>query len=139
MLPNKQLLVTGGQAVRDHLLSLDPPALLGGRCRSCQSLSFPAESYCPFCGARDSEVVPLATAGTIYSFTIARFPPPGYIGEVPFGIGLVDLPDGIRVSSTLLARPLDRLHIGAVVHVELLEVNAEGGPVLSYAYVMEDA
>ncbi len=126
-------------AVRDQLISVAPPALLGGRCLSCTSLSFPAESYCPFCGTKGPEVVHLATTGTIYSFAIARFPPPGYSGEVPFGIGLVDLPDGIRVASTLLASPIEALSIGAPVHFELLEVNTEEGPVLSYAYVMEDA
>jgi len=124
--------------VRDRLISVDPPALLGGRCHACLGLSFPVESYCPFCGTRDPEPVQLASAGTVYSFTIARFPPPGYIGEVPFGLGIVELPDGIRVASTLLAEPLDSLHIGATVRFRLLEIATEDGPMLSYAYAMEN-
>lgn len=125
--------------VRDRLVRVDEPALLGGRCRSCQGLSFPVEAFCPYCGTPDPEAVPLATTGTIYSYAIARFASPGYQGEVPFGVGLVDLPDGIRVASTLIAEPIDRLHIGAAVRFRLLEVPTEDGPVLSYAYAMEAA
>ena len=40
-------------------------------------------------------------------------PPPGYLGEVPFGIGVVELPDGVRVITCLteshpLRSPRDR-------------------------------
>jgi uncharacterized OB-fold protein len=83
--------------------------------------------------------VPLATEGAIYSYTIARFAPPGYVGEVPFGVGIVELPDGIRVASTLIAEPLEELRIGAPVTFRLLEVETEDGPALSFAYAIQDA
>ena len=130
---------THAPPVRDRLVRADPPALLGGRCGSCAELSFPVEAYCPFCGTAGPEAVPLATTGTIYSFTVARFAPPGYAGEVPFAVGIVELEDGIRVASTLLAEPLEALEIGATVRFGLLEVATDDGPALSYAYAMEGA
>ena len=83
--------------VRPDLVQTDPPALLGGSCAACSQLSFPVAPYCPHCGAAGTTPVPLATEGTIYSFTVARFAPPGYSGAVPYAVGVVELPDGIRV------------------------------------------
>lgn len=120
--------------VRPDLVQTDPPALLGGSCASCGQVSFPVAPYCPHCGATGTSPVPLATEGTVYSFAIARFAPPGYTGAVPYAVGIVDLPDGIRVASTLTADDLDALRIGADVRFRLLEVDTDDGPVLSYAY-----
>lgn len=126
---------------REDLLSIDPPSLLAGSCDACGQLSFPRERYCAHCGGPDTRLVPLATRGTIYSWTIARFAPPGYAGEVPFGVGVVELDDGIRVTSTLVADPLESLRVGATVAFRLLQVDTAdgvGGPVISWAYGVDE-
>lgn len=123
---------------REDLLQLDPPALLGGRCSSCRELSFPRERFCAHCGAADPELTPLSTRGTIYSWTIARFAPPGYQGQVPFGVGIVEIDDGIRITSTLSAEPLESLRVGATVALRLIEVATEDGPVTSWTYEVEE-
>lgn len=123
---------------REELLSVDPPSLLGGRCGTCDQLSFPRERFCAHCGAEGPELVPLSTRGTIYSWTIARFAPPGYRGEVPFGVGVVELDDGIRVTSTLSAEPLESLQVGATVSFKLIEIAAEDGPVTSWTYEVDE-
>lgn len=123
---------------REDLLSLDPPSLLGGRCTACAQLSFPRERFCAHCGAGDPELVPLSTRGTIYSWTIARFAPPGYHGEVPFGVGVVELDDGIRVTSTLSAQPLESLRTGATVSFKLIEVATDDEPVTSWTYAVDE-
>jgi scaffold protein (connect acetoacetyl-CoA thiolase and HMG-CoA synthase) len=123
---------------RKDLLSLDPPALLGGRCVSCSQLSFPRERFCAYCGAEGPELTPLATRGTIYSWTIVRFAPPGYSGEVPFGVGIVELDDGIRITSTLSAEPLESLRVGATAAFRILEVATDDGPVTSWTYEVDE-
>jgi uncharacterized OB-fold protein len=123
---------------REGLLSLDPPALLGGRCSACDGLSFPRERFCAYCGAEEPAPSPLSTRGTIYSWTIVRFAPPGYTGEVPFAVGIVELDDAIRITSTLTAEPLESLRVGATVTFRLLEVPAADGPVTSWTYEVDE-
>ena len=124
---------------RENLVEVDPPALVGGECGRCGLLSFPLERYCAHCGTPDPGSRPLPTTGSIYSFSIVRFAAPGYAGEVPYAVGVVELGGIIRVTTTLLADPLDSLRIGAPVEFQLLEVpTAEGEAVLGYAYSQVD-
>ena len=43
----------------------------------------------------------LSRQGTLWAWTAVTAPPPGYQGEVPFGIGVVELPEGVRVITRL--------------------------------------
>jgi len=68
--------------------------------------------------------------------TVVNNRPPGYRGEVPYGFGVVELPEGLRVVSRLVAPELDALRSGLEVELEVapLFVNDDGDEVLSYAY-----
>jgi scaffold protein (connect acetoacetyl-CoA thiolase and HMG-CoA synthase) len=120
--------------VRAGILQLDPPALLAGRCAACGELRFPATSLCAECGGERIESVALAGEGSLYTFSIVRMAPPGYGGKVPYAVGVVELPDGIRVTATILAEDLDRLAVGDAVTFELLTLPGPDGPLLSFAY-----
>jgi len=117
--------------VREGLFTVEPPALIGGRCRACGSLRFPALDVCPRCQGVDCEQVPLSTSGTVFTFTVVRVAPPGYLGEAPYAYGVVELPEGLRVTTTLLAHDLDEIEIGNPCGFELLTL---GGSVQSFAY-----
>jgi uncharacterized OB-fold protein len=125
------------QAVRpveDGLFSQEPPALLAGRCRTCGGLRFPRRAVCADCQGSDIEEVALSATGTLYTFTIVRMSPPGYLGETPYAIGIVELPEGLRVSATITAPDLDALEIGDDVAFELITLTGGDEPVLSYAF-----
>ena len=112
----------------------DPPTLLGGRCQMCAFYSFPATTRCPYCHCSHPEVVSLPNVGRIYTFTISRIPAPGYVGPVPYGLGLVELEVGMLVTSLLVADPIEHLAIGVPVRLVLVDVGTTDEPVLSYAY-----
>jgi uncharacterized protein len=120
--------------IGEGLISLDPPALLGGACRDCGARCFPARSVCPSCQSRAVEETALSSIGIVYTFTIVAAPPPGYLGEVPYGLGVVELPDGIRVTTMLTAADLGSLAIGDEVEFELIELGAEDERVVSFAF-----
>jgi uncharacterized OB-fold protein len=77
----------------------DRPALLGTRCASCGTYSFPREiSFCknPDCTGRDFEEVELSRRGSIWSYTNACYqPPPPYVPTTdpfePFSLAAVEL------------------------------------------------
>ena len=64
------------------------PCLLGTRCRSCGTTSFPRETaFCrnPACEGSEFETVELSRRGTLWSFTDNRYPPPApYVAPDPF-------------------------------------------------------
>jgi uncharacterized OB-fold protein len=88
------------------LFELDPDGggrLLVGACGACDRLHFPATRDCPYCSAEGCTSRALSGQGTLCLFTIVINRPPGYSGEVPFGFGVVELPDdGLRVVSRLV-------------------------------------
>jgi uncharacterized OB-fold protein len=99
-------------------------SLLAGECDECATLTFPASRLCPQCQSRSIVPRMLSETGSIYSFTVVRARPPEYEGPVPFGLGLVDFPDGIRVFGVILADDLEQLTIGASVRTATLNVGS---------------
>ena len=62
--------------------------------------------------------------------------PPGYRGEVPYGFGVVQLSDGLRVVTRLTESDLARLRPGMPMRLVIVPLhhNDEGRAVLSYAF-----
>ena len=67
--------------------------------------------------------------------------PPGYRGPVPYGFGVVEVDDGLRVITRLTESRPERLRPGLAVHLVLepLFTDDEGRAVVSYAFRPEDA
>lgn len=120
--------------VADGLFSISPPQLTGGRCSRCGALAFPLRGLCPECQHDDVEPTGLSLTGVVYTFTIVRMLPPGYLGEAPYAYGVVELPEGLRVTTTLLADDLEEISIGDACDFTLVELGAGKDRVLSYAY-----
>ena len=125
-------------ALREGLLTtVDDAAtarLLGGRCPACARVSFPAQTLCPYCSAEDCEIVPLNPSGTIEVCTTVINRPPGYDGSVPFGFGVVELPEGIRIVSRIAEPERSRAGMTVKLVLETLHTDAEGREVITYAF-----
>jgi uncharacterized OB-fold protein len=125
--------------VEAGLFTLEPPALLASCCNACGTLRFPAAAVCPTCRSRDVAHAPLATSGTIFTFSIVRSAPPGYLGTVPYAVGVVELPEGLRVTSTITADDLDAIAIGDAVAFELITLAGGATPVTAFAFRRAEA
>lgn len=119
------------------------PQLIASRCKGCQELTFPAQDACPACARRGGEEVLLSREGVLWSFTIQRFPPPPpFEGDadretyVPFGVGYVELPEGIRVEGRLTENDPEKLAIGMGMElvVEKFTEDAEGNDLMTFAF-----
>jgi uncharacterized OB-fold protein len=108
--------------VHEGLFRTDPPALLGTRCGACGRSTFPRAMVCPYCGAEDTADVELSASGTLWLWTTVTNPPPGYTGKVPFGFGIVELPEGVRVI-TRLAVPDERYREGLPVQLRVVPLH----------------
>jgi uncharacterized OB-fold protein len=125
--------------VRDGLFTVatDGSAhLLGGRCGSCGEHHFPSTASCPYCSAEDVTEAALSSRGTLSSWTAVTASPPGYRGEVPFGFGVVELPERIRVITRITEADPARLRRGQVMRLEIVPLHndEDGRPVVTYAF-----
>lgn len=121
--------------VQEGLFRSDPPALLGTRCDSCRQHTFPRATGCPYCGSERVTDVALSDSGTLWGWTTVTAAPPGYHGAVPFGFGIVELPEGVRVI-TRLAVPDDRYTEGLAMHLRIVPLHTadDGTPVETWEF-----
>lgn len=95
----------------------DMPALIGGKDPVTGRIVFPcAEGFDP---------VELNPHGTIWSWTVQRFPPksPPYAGPVPFepfALAYVELPGETIVETRLDGIDFDRLKVGLPVSLRII-------------------
>lgn len=116
---------------------VDDPAkvrLVAGLCSQCHHHHFPAQTPCPYCGAPDCERVRLGRSGTLLVCTTVRDAPPGYGGCVPYGLGIVELPEGIRIVSRIVDPA--RVTPGTAVELTLDAVGTDeqGRQIVCYAF-----
>lgn len=119
----------------------EEPRLIGSRCNVCGEVTFPAQKVCPNCTSDNTEELLLSRRGTLYSFTIQRHRPPSppYRGMdpfVPYGVGEVELPEGVIVTSALTESDPEALKIGMEMEllVEKFFEDDEGSDVVSYKF-----
>ena len=133
-------------AIKDDLLSkplypLENVRLMGSRCRACGEVFFGKAVACQQCQREDMEDTVLSREGTLYSYTIIRNRPPGeYKGPdepfEPFAVGLVELPEGIRILAPLAGCSFVELMIGMDLELSIEEFCKDelGKTVLRYTF-----
>jgi uncharacterized protein len=119
-------------------LFTSPPAprLIAGRQRASGRMVFPLP---PDSSAYDP--VELPSQGTLWSYTVQRFPPksPPYAGTEPFepfALGYVELPGALIVESRLTEVAFDALRVGLRMELTTtqLRTDPDGTAVLIYAF-----
>ncbi len=120
------------------LTDLDKVRLNGSRCGSCGEVFLVDVPICKNCQSTEMVNLALSNGGKLYSYTVVRYKPPGdYKGpDVPFAVGSIELPEGLRILSPLEGHDFEKLKIGAeaqlVVH-PLFE-DADGNEVIAYRF-----
>ncbi|HVA02268.1 MAG TPA: OB-fold domain-containing protein [Acidimicrobiales bacterium] len=128
-------------AVRVGLFTdTDPPRLLGSRCQACGRHHFPRHDTCPYCAADGALPVELSDTGVLWSWTAVTIAPPGYGGDLPYGFGVVELPEALRVVTRLTETDPSRLSAGQSMAMVVVPVGVddEGHRVMTYAFSARD-
>lgn len=92
----------------DYLELGDDPHLVAQECQACQARFFDRRSACANCSGTEFSAVPVATEGTLRTFTIVSFAAPGI--PVPFVSGVVDC-DGTSVRANIVNVEADPEHV----------------------------
>ncbi len=108
--------------------------LLGSRCRSCGAHFFPVREVCSGCLSDDMETVGFSTRGTLYTYSVVRQSTPAF--EVPYALGYVDFPEGVRIMGQISGCEIDEIGIGMpmVLSLEPFGEDEEGNPLTGYRF-----
>lgn len=121
----------------------DQPQLVGSGCEECGATTFPAQTRCPRCSSAKMSEELLPRRGTLVAWTTQGFPPkPGFAGDPtgenfqPFGVGLVQLDDVVRVESRLTENNPAKLDFGMEVELEIvpLYTDEQGDEIMTFAF-----
>ncbi|NIT13544.1 MAG: hypothetical protein GTN99_04665 [Candidatus Dadabacteria bacterium] len=91
--------------------------LIAGKCKKCGKYTFPKYVACPYCFSDEIEEAPLSKSGKLHSFTMVRRSMPEF--TVPYGLGLVDFPEGVRVMAQIDKDYMDGLELDTEMEVEI--------------------
>src|SRR4051795_10061294 len=118
------------------------PQLIGSRCDKCSAATFPAQTRCPRCSTEMDELK-LPRRGTLVAWTTQGFAPvlpwagdPTGASFEPFGVGLVQLDDIVRVEGRLTESDPTKLEFGMDVELAIVPfyVDETGDEVLTFAF-----
>jgi uncharacterized protein len=88
------------------------------KCNHCGELTFPPKPLCPGCWSKDLSWIELKGTGVLRSYTEVTAAPLMFAAEAPYVIALIDLDEGIRCMSRVLA-PYDTLRPDMRVRVKV--------------------
>ena len=116
--------------------------LLGSKCTGCGTPYFPRSAAChnPACETPRIEDAAFGPHGTLWSFAVQYYAPPAPVKYdepfAPFAIGVVDLPEGLRVLGRLSVDDLKQIKIGMALElvIERLCGGTDGGEVTTWKF-----
>jgi uncharacterized protein len=97
------------------------------KCQDCARLTFPPKPFCPHCWSMAIAWVPLSGRGKLYSQTVVHAAPAVFQDEVPYRVGIVDLDEGLRIATRVLADIEPKLDAA----VEIVVLNYRDGPLFA--------
>jgi uncharacterized OB-fold protein len=118
-------------ASRPFFAGASQGVLLLRRCRACETfmsptggLGTPLRPRCVNCFSAELEWAPASGRGTLYSFAIQhqRYDP---AFEVPYNIAVVELDEGVRLTTNVVGCANDELWIGMPLEVTFERLSEE--------------
>ncbi len=108
------------------------PRLLGSKCRTCSTPYFPRSESChnPDCSQSDLEDAAFGPHGKLWSCAIQNYPPPPPVVYdepfAPYAVGLVDMPEGLRVLGRILTDDPQAVEVGGEVELVIEPLATSG-------------
>ncbi len=109
--------------------------LEAAKCASCGKIFFPPRLICDKCKSRQFEKIRLKDEGKVLTYTIIRVGSSQFADQTPYAVGVVELDDGVRITSQIVDCDFDKLTIGQRVRIEFRKIQKVGAAgILCYGY-----
>jgi uncharacterized OB-fold protein len=109
--------------------------LEAAQCQGCGKIHFPPRLICPNCQSRNFQAVKLQDEGKVVTYTVIHVAPEQFATQTPYIIGIIELNDGVKITSQIVDCALDEVNIGDPVKVVFRKVQQDGpAGILCYGY-----
>lgn len=113
------------------------PYLIGSRCTNCDYVAFPKKEVCPACVTRGNmEETELSRTGKVDTFSVLHVGAPGF--PVPYIVGYVKMPEGVRVFSVIQCEnnSVESIEIGMDVELILSKIrdDDQGNEIMGFQF-----
>ena len=96
------------------------------KCQACGHLRYPIARFCPDCLSDQCAWTPVSGRGTVFSYVVFHTAyHPGFKGELPYNVALVQLEEGPRLYGNVVDVPNDAVKIGDPVEAVFDPVTPE--------------
>ena len=92
--------------------------LMAVRCVRCRRVMVPPRIICPNCRSSRVEWVQLAPRGKLVTYTVVHVSPPQFKHMAPYAVGIVEMPEGVKVPGIIRTSRLESLKIGMELEVD---------------------
>jgi len=75
------------------------------RCHACGEHYFYPRPFCPRCGSAEVEWVAVCGRARLHSYVISHRAAPGFEGDAPYAIAVVELEEGPRMMTNIVGLP----------------------------------
>lgn len=103
--------------------------LVGSRCGNCGTVDFPPRAVCPRCGRKSvgrMERHRLSGRGRVVSYTMVHEAPPAFEMLKPYVLAIVELEEGVRVTSQIVDCNPAEVDVGMPVDATFRKLGEEG-------------
>ncbi len=88
------------------------------QCRACGRPQYHYRALCCHCWSDDVADVPIEGSGTLWTFSVVnKNLTPAFAGWGRYAVGVVEVPEGVKIVSRIEAADLDTLIIGTPVRL----------------------
>ncbi len=92
-------------------------------CKDCKEHIFYPREVCPRCVSRNLEWVKASGKGEVYSYTVVRKAAyPGFVNDVPYVYAIIELAEGVRMTSNVVGCNVEHVKVGMPVVVTFDDV-----------------
>ena len=100
--------------------------LEAAKCSKCGTMSFPPRLICQNCKGQTFETVRLSDEGKLLTFTVVRVSSDKFSKETPFAVGIVELDNGVRLTTQIADVDVDELKTGQRIRLVFRKIQDDG-------------
>ncbi|HZY10368.1 MAG TPA: Zn-ribbon domain-containing OB-fold protein [Bacteroidota bacterium] len=100
--------------------------LEASKCSKCGHITFPPRLVCPECKGKAFETIKLSDEGKLQTFTVVRVSSDKFSKETPFAVGIVELNDGVKITTQIADTDVDELKVGQRVKLVFRKIQDDG-------------
>lgn len=92
--------------------------LMAVRCIRCQHVMVPPRQICTACRSSTVEWIQLGQKGKLVTYTIVHVAPPQFRHMTPYAVGIVEMPEGVRLPGIVRTSRLESLKVGMELEID---------------------